>query len=115
MPVTTRTRPRSVTSRPFLNKAHSCLWTLLDIRLSRVHPEAIDARYVHTVKVLLTKQTLGYSPEAECDQLVLSLTLRQDPTPIRPRIEAYVAEEFPCWTLRNWWTTADLFDEEEPF
>lgn len=99
-----------------LLRGQSCeIWQLLNLRLSLTHPEAVDARYTHTVKVLLTKPTLGYSPEAELDELVLSLTLKSEPTPVRQTLETYTAEEFPGWTMREWWTTADVFDEDEPF
>ncbi|NJN00102.1 MAG: hypothetical protein HC800_25830 [Phormidesmis sp. RL_2_1] len=99
-----------------LLRGQSCkIWQLLNQRLSLTHPKAVDARYTHTVKVLLTKPTLGYSPEAELDELVLSLTLKSDPTPIRKTLETYTAEEFPGWTMREWWTTADLFEDAEPF
>jgi len=91
------------------------IWHLLNLRLSLTHPKAVDARYTHTVKVLLTKPTLGYSPETELDELVLSLTLKSEPTPIRQMLETYTAEEFPGWTMREWWTSADVFDEDEPF
>lgn len=91
------------------------IWQLLNLRLSVVHPEAIDARYTHTIQVLLTKPTLGYSPDGDPDELVLSLTLKSKPASVRQTIEAYTAVEFPGWTLRSWWTTADLFDENEPF
>ena len=94
----------------------SCaIWQLLNLRLSLTHPEAIDARYTHTVKLLLTKPTLGYSPEAESDELVLSLTLKSEPLPVRQTLERYIAEEFPGWTMRQWWTTADVLDADEPF
>lgn len=93
----------------------SDIWKALNLRLSLTHPEAIDARYTHTVKVLLTKPTLGYSPEAESDELVLSLMLKSEPMPVRQVLERYVADEFPGWTIRDWWTTADLFDDAEPF
>ena len=99
-----------------LLRGQSCdIWQLLNLRLSLTHPEAVDARYTQTVKLLLTKPTLGYSPEAELDELVLTLTLKSEPTPVRPTLETYAAEAFPGWTMRNWWTTADLFDESEPF
>ena len=99
-----------------LLRSQSCdIWQLLNLRLSLTHPKAIDARYTHTVKLLLTKPTLGYSPEAESDELVLSLALKSEPTPIRQTLEAYTAEEFPGWTMRGWWTTADIFDEDKPF
>jgi hypothetical protein len=99
-----------------LLRGQSCdIWQLLNLRLSLRHPEAIDARYTHTVKLLLTKPTLGYSPEAESDELVLRLTLKSESTPVRQTLETYTAEEFPGWTMRDWWTTADLFDETEPF
>jgi hypothetical protein len=55
------------------------------------------------------------SDEAESDELVLSLTLKSEPTPVRQTLEIYTAEEFPGWTMRDWWTTADVFDEAEPF
>jgi len=65
-------------------RGQSCaIWQLLNLRLSLTHPEAIDARYTHKVKLLLTKPTLGYSPEAESDELVLSLTLKSEPAPVR--------------------------------
>ncbi|MEO0648708.1 MAG: hypothetical protein AAFZ17_21560 [Cyanobacteria bacterium J06650_10] len=49
-----------------LLRGQSCdIWQLLDLRLSQIHPEAVDAPYTHTVKVLLTKPTLGYSPDAK--------------------------------------------------
>ena len=99
-----------------LLRGQSCeIWQLLDLRLRLTHPKAVDARYTHTIKLLLTKPTLGYSPDAESDELVLTLTLKSEPTPVRPTIETYTAEEFPGWTMRNWWTTADVFDENEPF
>ena len=97
-------------------RGQSCdIWQLLNLRLSLTHPNAVDARYTHAVKLLLTKPTLGYSPEAELDELVLTLTLKSEPAPIRQTLETYTAEEFPGWTMRDWWTTADLFDENEPF
>lgn len=95
--------------------SHQDIWQLLNLRLSRVHPSAIGARYIHTVKVWLTKPTLGCSPEGELDDLVLRLALRSDLVPIRQTLESYTAEEFPGWEMRTWWTTADLFDENEPF
>ena len=99
-----------------LFRGQSCdLWQLLDLRLSLPHPKAVDARYTHSVKLLLTKPTLGYSPEAESDELLLTLTLKSEPASVRPMLETYTAEEFPGWTMREWWTTADLFDENEPF
>lgn len=99
-----------------LLRAQSCdIWQLLDLRISRTHPEVVDALYTHTVKVLLTKPTLGYSPDAELDELVLSLTLKSTLVPIRQSLETYSAEEFPGWTTRNWWTIADAFDESKPF
>lgn len=86
-----------------LLRGQSCeIWQLLNLRLSLTHPKAVDARYTHTVKVLLTKPTLGYSPEAELDELVLSLTLKSEPTPVRQTLERYAAEEFPGWTMREW-------------
>ena len=99
-----------------LLRGQTCdIWQLLNLRLAQTHPEAIDARYTHTVKLLLTKPTLGHSPEAESDELVLSLTLKSEPTPVRQMLEHYAAEEFPGWTMREWWTTADVFDDSEPF
>lgn len=99
-----------------LLRGQSCeLWELLNLRLSQTHPEAVDAKYTHAIKVILTKSTLGYSPYGESDELILTLTLKSDPTPIRQTLEAYIATEFPGWTMRNWWTTADLFDDAEPF
>ena len=99
-----------------LLRGQSCdIWKLLNLRLSQIHSEAVDARYTHTVKILLTKPTLGYSPTAESDELVLSLTLKSEPTPVRQTLETYTAEEFPGWTMREWWTSADVFDEDEPF
>ena len=99
-----------------LLRGQSCdIWQLLDLRLSQIHPEAIDAPYTHTVKVLLTKPTLGYSPDAELDELVLSLTIKSSPVPVRQTVENFVTEEFPGWTMRSWWTTADVFDGSELF
>ena len=99
-----------------LLRGQSCdILQLLDLRLSLTHPKAVDARYTHTIKLLLTKPTLGYSPEAELDELVLTLTLKREPAPIRQTLETYTTEEFPGWTMRDWWTTADLFDKNEPF
>lgn len=99
-----------------LLRGQSCdIWQLLDLRISRIHPEAVDAPYTHTVRVLLTKPTLGYSPDAEPDELVIDLTLKSIPIPVRRTIENYTTDEFPGWTMRSWWTTADAFDSNEPF
>ena len=99
-----------------LLRGQSCdIWQLLNLRLSLTHPEAIDASHTHTVKLLLTKPTLGHSPEAESDELVLSLTLKSEPLPVRPTLERYTAEEFPGWTMREWWTSADVLEADEPF
>lgn len=93
----------------------SDIWKPLNLCLSLTHPKAIDARYTHTVKLLLTKPTLGYSPDTELDELVLSVRLKSEPMPVHQTLEHYAAEEFPGWTMRGWWTTADLFDDAEPF
>ncbi len=98
-----------------LRSQSSDIWKPLNLRLSLTHPKAIDARYTHTVKLLLTKPTLGYSPDAELDELVLSVRLKSEPTPVRQTLEHYATEEFPGWTMGDWWTTADVFDEDEPF
>ena len=99
-----------------LLRGQSCdIWQLLNLRLSLTHPQAVDAHYTHAIKLLLTKPTLGHSPEAEPDELVLTLTLESKPVPVRQTLETYTVEEFPGWTMRDWWTTADLFDKNEPF
>lgn len=105
----------SVVQESLLRGQSSDIWKLLNLRLSLTHPKAVDARYTHTVKVLLTKPTLGYSPDAESDELVLSLTLESEPVPVRRTLERYTADEFPGWTMRDWWTTKDVFDDREPF
>ena len=87
---------------------------LLDIRLTLTHPEAVDA-CTHSFKVLLTKPTLGYSPEAEEDELLLTLILKNQPGPVMKKIESYALEEFPGWTMRDWWPLADLNEDDEPF
>ena len=112
----TALKPVKLQASESLLRGQSCdIWQLLNLRLSRIHPEAIDALHTHTVKVLLTKPTLGYSPDAELDELILSLTLKSTLVPVRRMLKAYSAEEFPGWTMRSWWTTADVFDESEPF
>ena len=112
----TALKPVKLQASESLLRGQGCdIWQLLNLRLSRIHPKAIDAPHTHTVKVLLPKPTLGYSPDAESDELVLSLTLKSIPVPVRQTLETYSAEEFPGWTMRNWWTTADAFDESEPF
>lgn len=83
--------------------------------MHQAHPQAVDARYTHTFKVLLTKPALGLGTEAELDELLLSLTIKSEPTPVRQTIERYTAEEFPSWTMREWWPIADLFEGAEPF
>lgn len=105
----------TVVQESLLRGQSSDIWNPLNLRLSLTHQEAIDARYTHTVKLFLTKPTLGHSPDTELDELVLSLTLKSEPTPVCQTLETYIAEEFPGWTMRNWWTTADLFEENEPF
>jgi hypothetical protein len=116
MPITTQAPALKLPEPESLLRGQSSrLWQLLNLRLSLTHPNAIDARYTHTVKVFLTKPTLGYSPDAELDELVLSLTIKSEPTPIRQTLDIYITEEFPGWTMRDWWTTADIFDENEPF
>lgn len=115
MPITAL-KPTNVQASESLLRGQSCaIGELLNLRLSLTHPKAVDARYTHTIKVLLTKPTLGHSPDAESDELVLTLTLKSEPTPVRQTLERYTAEEFPGWTMRDWWTTKDLFDDSEPF
>lgn len=84
---------------------------LLNLRLSRVHPEATDNSCTHTVKALLTKPTLSYNPEAESDELILNLVLSSKPKPVRQTLESYITGEFPGWTLQSWWTTTDVVNE----
>ncbi|MEL6556001.1 MAG: hypothetical protein AAFQ63_21455 [Cyanobacteria bacterium J06621_11] len=63
----------------------------------------------------LLPKSCEYAPDAELDELVLSLTIQSVPAPVCQRIESYSNKEFPGWTMRNWWTTANAFDENEPF
>lgn len=112
----TALKPVNLQAPESLLRGQICdIWQLLNLRLSHTHPAAINAIHAHTVKVLLTKPTLGYSPDAELDELVLSLTLKSTSAPVRQTIETYSAEEFPGWIMRDWWTTTDVFDESEPF
>lgn len=116
MTITAQTPTLQPAAPESLLRSQSCdIWQLLNLRLSLTHPNAVDARYTHSVKLLLTKPTLGYSPDAEFDELVLTLTLKSEPTPVLPTLKAYAAEEFPGWTMRDWWTTADFFETNEPF
>ena len=114
MPITAL-KPIKLQAESILRGQSCAIDELLNLRIERMHPKAVDACCTHTVKVLLTKPTLGHSPDAESDQMVLTLTLKSEPTPVRQTLEHYTAAEFPGWTMRDWWTTADLFDDSEPF
>ncbi|MGB3298768.1 MAG: hypothetical protein WBA76_10905 [Phormidesmis sp.] len=63
---------------------------------------------------MLTKPTLDHSSNAELDELLLNLTIKSEPTPVRQILERYAAEEFPGWTMRDWRPTKDVFDKDKP-
>ena len=113
MTITTLNKPQV---QETILRGQSCaIDELLNLRLSQTHPKAVDARYTHAVKVILTKPTLGHSPHGEPDELVLTLKIKSDLEPIRQKLEVYCVNEFPGWKMQDWWSTADLLDDTAPF